>query len=68
MIKAPALGGTPYSFHVEDSPITGGGTYAIPVPRYQDRFFVRTHTDRSDMDMNIQLPVNIVRAHPGQVF
>lgn len=68
LIKAPALGGTPYSFHVEDSPITGGGTYAIPVPRYQDRFFVRTHTDRSDMDMNIQLPVNIVRAHPGQVF
>lgn len=68
LIKTPTLGDTPYSFHVENSPITGSGLYAIPIPRYQDRFFVRTHTDRSDMDMNIQLPVNIVRAHPGQVF
>nr|WP_235895132.1 TcfC E-set like domain-containing protein [Yersinia vastinensis] len=68
LIKTPELAGTPYSFHAEGNPITGGGVYAIPVPRYQDRFFVRTHNDRSDLDMNIQLPVNIVRAHPGQVF
>jgi E-set like domain len=68
LIKTPELAGTPYSFYADDHPITGGGTYAIPIPRYQDRFFIRTQTDRSDMDMNIQLPVNIVRAHPGQVF
>nr|WP_193588267.1 TcfC E-set like domain-containing protein [Yersinia hibernica] len=68
LIKTPELLDTPYSFHAEGNPVTGGGTYVIPVPRYQDRFFVRTHNNRSDLDMNIQLPVNITRAHPGQVF
>ncbi|MDN0119109.1 TcfC E-set like domain-containing protein [Yersinia frederiksenii] len=68
LIKTPELSGTPYSFNAEGNPITGSGLYAIPIPRYQDRFFVRTHNNRSDLDMNIQLPVNIVRAHPGQVF
>ncbi|CQI91939.1 alpha-related fimbriae usher protein [Yersinia rohdei] len=68
LIKTPNLSDVPYSFHAEGNPITGGGLYAIPVPRYQDRFFIRTHHDRGDMDMNIQLPVNIARAHPGQVF
>lgn len=68
LIKTPVLSGTPYSFNAEGNPITGSGLYAIPIPRYQDRFFVRTHNNRSDLDMNIQLPVNIVRAHPGQVF
>nr|WP_227507668.1 TcfC E-set like domain-containing protein [Yersinia thracica] len=68
LIETPDLADIPYSFQAENHPIAGGGVYAIPVPRYQDRFFVRTHNDRSDLDMHIQLPVNIVRAHPGQVF
>ncbi|CNH25185.1 alpha-related fimbriae usher protein [Yersinia pekkanenii] len=68
LIETPNLADTPYSFRAEGHPITGNGIYVIPVPRYQDRFFVRTHNDRSDIDMNIQLPVSIVRAHPGQVF
>ncbi|CNL80340.1 TcfC E-set like domain-containing protein [Yersinia massiliensis] len=68
LIETPELSGTPYSFHAEGHPITGAGRYAIPLPRYQDRYFIRTHNDRSDLDMHIQLPVNIVRAHPGQVF
>lgn len=68
LIETPDLAGTPYSFNAEGHPITGGGIYAIPIPRYQDRFFVQTHTERNDLDMNIQLPVNIARAHPGQVF
>ncbi|WP_343229950.1 TcfC E-set like domain-containing protein [Yersinia kristensenii] len=68
LIETPELSGTPYNFHAEGVPISGGGTYAIPIPRYQDRFFVRTHNNSSDLDMNIQLPVNIIRAHPGQVF
>ncbi|WP_082168196.1 TcfC E-set like domain-containing protein [Yersinia aldovae] len=68
LIETPDLADTPYSFHAEGHPIGGSGVYAIPIPRYQDRFFVRTHSGRSDLDMNIQLPVNIVRAHPGQVF
>ncbi|MDN0124473.1 TcfC E-set like domain-containing protein [Yersinia aleksiciae] len=68
LIETPELSGTPYSFQAEGHPITGEGLYAIPLPRYQDRFFIRTHNDRSDLDMHIQLPVNIVRAHPGQVF
>ncbi|MGP6381162.1 TcfC E-set like domain-containing protein [Yersinia bercovieri] len=68
LIETPELSDTPYSFQAEGHPITGGGLYAIPIPRYQDRFFISTHNDRSDLDMHIQLPVNIVRAHPGQVF
>lgn len=68
LIETPDLAGTPYSFNAEGHPISGSGLYAIPIPRYQDRFFVRTHSNRSDINMNIQLPVNIVRAHPGQVF
>ncbi|MGN1941625.1 TcfC E-set like domain-containing protein [Yersinia enterocolitica] len=68
LIETPELSGTPYHFRAEGVPISGGGTYAIPIPSYQDRFFVRTHNDSSDLDMHIQLPVNIFRAHPGQVF
>ncbi|CNL21617.1 alpha-related fimbriae usher protein [Yersinia intermedia] len=68
LIETPDLADTPYSFNVEGHPITGSGTYAIPIPRYQDSLFIRTHSNRSDLDMNIRLPVNIVRAHPGQVF
>ncbi|HEM6616376.1 TPA: TcfC E-set like domain-containing protein [Yersinia enterocolitica] len=68
LIETPDLAGTPYSFNAEGHPITGGVTYAIPIPRYQDSLFIRTHNNRSDLDMNIRLPVNIVRAHPGQVF
>nr|WP_145537927.1 TcfC E-set like domain-containing protein [Yersinia kristensenii] len=68
LIKTPELADIPYSFHAEGNPIAGGGMYAIPIPRYRDRFFVRTHNDRNDLDMHIQLPINIVRAHPGQVF
>lgn len=68
LIDTPDLADIPYSFQAENHPIAGGGVYAIPITRYQDRFFVRTHNDRSDLDMHIQLPVNIVRAHPGQVF
>lgn len=68
LIETPDLAGTPYSFNAEGHPITGSGTYAIPIPRYQDSLFIRTHSNRSDLDMNIRLPVNIVRAHPGQVF
>lgn len=63
LIETPDLAGTPYSFNAEGHPITGSGIYAIPIPRYQDRFFVQTHTERNDLDMNIQLPVNIARAH-----
>ncbi|HDL6509142.1 TPA: TcfC E-set like domain-containing protein [Yersinia enterocolitica] len=68
LIETPDLAGTPYSFTAEGQPISGSGVYAIPIPRYQDRFFVRTHSNHSDVEMNIQLPVNITRAHPGQVF
>ncbi|WP_145572691.1 TcfC E-set like domain-containing protein [Yersinia mollaretii] len=68
LIETPELSGTPYSFRAEGHPITGEGLYAIPLSRYQDRFFIRTHNDRSDLNMHIQLPVNIMRAHPGQVF
>ncbi|WP_342221911.1 hypothetical protein [Candidatus Fukatsuia endosymbiont of Tuberolachnus salignus] len=68
LVKVPRLAGTAYSFNVEGSPVANGGTYAVPISRYQDHAFVRTQSEGSLHDIAVQLPANIVQAHPGQVF
>ncbi|WP_339056874.1 TcfC E-set like domain-containing protein [Candidatus Regiella endosymbiont of Tuberolachnus salignus] len=68
LVKTPNLADTPYSFNVEGFPVAHGGTYAVPVSRYQDRRFAHTDWRRSDVDMALKLPADIVRGHPGQVF
>lgn len=67
LVKTPDVG-TPYSFSVEGYPVVGGTTTAIPVPRYAKQTFAEVQTRRNDMDMHINLPVNFMHAHPGQVF
>ncbi|NCG51958.1 TcfC E-set like domain-containing protein [Serratia fonticola] len=68
LVITPKLGDTPYGFKVEGYPVAGGSTYAVPLGLYQDVGFARTQTVDADRDMNIRLPANIVRAHPGQVY
>lgn len=68
LVKTPELGEIPYGFRVEGHPVAGGGTYAVPLVSYQDVTFARAMTVDPDVDMNIRLPANVVRAHPGQVY
>ncbi|AHG18521.1 hypothetical protein Z042_01870 [Chania multitudinisentens RB-25] len=68
LVSTPELGETQYGFRVEGYPVAGGGTYAVPLASYQDVTFARAQTVDANMDMNIRLPANIIRAHPGQVY
>ncbi|WP_371819047.1 TcfC E-set like domain-containing protein [Achromobacter sp. SD115] len=68
LLKTPDVPGTPYGFNVEGHPVAGGGTYAVPLNNYNDVPFARVLSNSADMDMNIEVPANIVRAHPGQVY
>ncbi len=68
LLKTPALDGTSYGFNVEGSPVAGGSTYAVPLNAYSDVSFARVSSSSRDLDMNIEVPANIVRAHPGQVY
>ncbi|MBK5408892.1 TcfC E-set like domain-containing protein [Pseudomonas sp. TH34] len=68
LLKTPDVPGTRYGFSVEGSPVAGNGTYAIPLNSYSDVTFARVLSSGEDMDMNIEVPANIVRAHPGQVY
>lgn len=68
LLETPDLQGTPYGFSVEGHPVAGGSTYAVPLNSYGDVPFARVISDSQDMDMNIEVPANIIRAHPGQVY
>ena len=68
LLQTPALGETPYGFKVEGQPVAGGSTYAVPLAQYSDVPFARVASDSENMDMNIEVPANIIRAHPGQVY
>ena len=68
LVTTPKLGEVKYGFKVEGTPVGGGSTYAVPLASYQDLTFARAQTVDSGMDMNIRLPANVVRAHPGQVY
>ncbi|MDS1138918.1 TcfC E-set like domain-containing protein [Pusillimonas sp. SM2304] len=68
LLSTPDISGTPYGFNVEGHPVAGGSTYAVPLSSYNDVAFARVLSSSEDMDMNIEVPANIVRAHPGQVY
>ncbi|KWH08509.1 fimbrial protein [Burkholderia territorii] len=68
LLRTPNIEGTPYGFNVEGSPVGGNGTYAVPVGAYSDLPFARVMSSSDKLDMNIEVPANIVRAHPGQVY
>ena len=68
LLQIPALGDTPYGFKVEGQPVAGGSSYAVPLNQYIDVPFARVASDSENMDMNIEVPSNIIRAHPGQVY
>ncbi|MBR8657889.1 fimbrial protein, partial [Achromobacter sp. Marseille-Q0513] len=68
LLKTPDVSGMPYGFNVEGHPVAGSGTYAVPIGRYDDVPFARVVSSGDDLDMNVEVPANIVRAHPGQVY
>ncbi|MFC6299299.1 TcfC E-set like domain-containing protein [Pseudomonas spelaei] len=68
LLKTPDIGGTEYGFNVEGHPVAGNSTYAVPINSYSDVTFARVQSNSEEMDMNIEVPANIVRAHPGQVY
>ncbi|SDZ62075.1 Fimbrial, FimD or usher-like [Pseudomonas sp. NFIX28] len=68
LLKTPDIEGTEYGFNVEGHPVAGNSTYAVPINSYSDVSFARVLSNSEDMDMNIEVPANIVRAHPGQVY
>ncbi|WP_192557908.1 TcfC E-set like domain-containing protein [Pseudomonas allokribbensis] len=68
LLKTPDIPGTKYGFNVEGNPVAGNSTYAVPLNSYSDVSFARVLSSSEDMDMNIEVPANIVRAHPGQVY
>lgn len=68
LVKTPDLGDMKYGFKVEGYPVAGGSTYAVPLGSYQDVVFASAQSVDAGTDMNIRLPANVVRAHPGQVY
>lgn len=68
LLETPAIEGSPYGFSVEGQPVAGGSTYAVPLEAYGDVPFARVISESENMDMNIEVPANIIRAHPGQVY
>lgn len=68
LLQTPDLEGTPYGFSVEGHPVAGGSTYAVPLNNYRDVPFAQVLSNNEHMDMNIEVPANVVRAHPGQVY
>lgn len=68
LLKTPNIDGMKYGFNVEGNPVAGNSTYAVPLNAYSDVPFARVLSSSQDLDMNIEVPANIVRAHPGQVY
>lgn len=68
LLETPTAGGLPYRFSVENTPVTGGHRYAVPLKTYADIPFAQVVSESRDMDINVEVPANIVRAHPGQVY
>nr|WP_310130322.1 TcfC E-set like domain-containing protein [Burkholderia ambifaria] len=68
LLKTPNIPGMKYGFNVEGSPVAGNSTYAVPLNAYQDVPFARVMSNSEKFDMNVEVPANIVRAHPGQVY
>jgi hypothetical protein len=68
LLRTPKIDGMKYGFSVEGNPVAGNGTYAVPINAYRDVSFARVFGTGDDLDMNIEVPANVVRAHPGQVY
>lgn len=68
LLDTPAIDGASYGFSVEGHPVGGGSTYAVPLGQYRDVPFARVLSNSEHMDMSIEVPANVVRAHPGQVY
>ncbi|RQV74574.1 TcfC E-set like domain-containing protein [Burkholderia anthina] len=68
LLKTPNIPGMKYGFNVEGSPVAGNSTYAVPLNAYADVPFARVISNSETIDMNVEVPANIVRAHPGQVY
>ncbi|WP_459624675.1 TcfC E-set like domain-containing protein [Burkholderia sp. 3C] len=68
LLTTPKIEGTKYGFNVEGNPVAGNGIYAVPLAAYRDVPFARVFSNSQDLDMNIEVPANVVRAHPGQVY
>lgn len=68
LLSTPKIGDMHYGFNVEGSPVAGNSRYAVPLNAYADVSFARVFSNSHDLDMNIEVPANIVRAHPGQVY
>ena len=63
LLKTPEVSGTDYGFNVEGHPVAGGGTCGTA--RHVRRRVLRAGGQRQRRpDMNIEVPANIVRAHP----
>lgn len=68
LLSTPKLPGVDYAFEVEGSPVGSGSIYAVPIGSYQDIAFASVNSQDRDQDMNVEVPANITRAHPGQVY
>lgn len=68
LLTTPEIEGMKYGFNVEGNPVGGNGTYAVPLNAYSDLPFARVLSNSDKLDMNIEVPANVVRAHPGQVY
>ncbi|UDQ80056.1 TcfC E-set like domain-containing protein [Erwinia rhapontici] len=68
ILETPKIEALDYGFSVEGAPVAGGHRYAVPLKQYTDIPFAQVMTRSNDMDMNIEIPANIVRSHPGQVY
>ncbi|WP_261538204.1 TcfC E-set like domain-containing protein [Burkholderia multivorans] len=68
LLRTPNIDGMKYGFNVEGNPVGGNSAYAVPLNAYSDVPFARVLSNSSKLDMNIEVPANILRAHPGQVY
>lgn len=57
-----------YGFSVNGSPVRSGRTLSVPIGNYKTIGYAPVANNADDIDMQIEVPANIVKSHPGQVY
>ncbi|HEE8951258.1 MULTISPECIES: TcfC E-set like domain-containing protein [Providencia] len=70
LVDTPANeGGSYYGFNVFGNPVTSGRIYSVPINSYKPIGYASvSNNNAEDIDMQIEVPVNVLKSHPGQVY
>lgn len=58
----------PIGFSIDSNPVETGNTLAIPINVYQNIGYLPVLNNNDDIDLQVDVPANIAKSHPGQVY